>query len=260
MNMIRQSLRGLATQAKTAGEASAVKFNIAQPPKYTLASLRSFPSLEPHNFIPLPTGFFDVPLRRDFLWSAVVFEADRARVGSGNVITRGDKPYSHKKLLPQKGTGRARQGDANSPSRYNEVKAHGIKAPHDWSTKLPFKIYSKAVATAFADQYRNGKLFVVGKIDSTSNIHDADDTIVDFKYPHEEATKQFVDAHDLHKLNLLFITDVQRDNLLQSTEVLAKKMDVIVKEELEVRDILKANRIYIELPALQWLIGKYGSD
>lgn len=251
--MFKQSTRQLATAAHS--------LHISQPPKYTLGSLRSFPSLEPHTFIPLPTNFLDQPLRRDFLWSAVVFEADRARVGSGYVITKGDKLYSNRKLHPQKGTGRARAGDANSPIRDNEVKAHGIKAPHDWSTRLPSKVYSKAIQTAFSEQYRQGKLFIIGESDEVKNgKSESDDTIVDFRYDHEYVTKQFVKKHQLHKLHLLFITDVQRDNLIRSTEYISDKADVLIKEAVEVRDILKANRIYIEASALQWFIGKYNVE
>lgn len=243
---------------------SAAKFNIAHPPKYTLASLRSFPSLEPKEFIPLPAKFLDAPLRRDFLWSAVVFEADRARVGSGNVPTKGDKPFSNRKLFPQKGSGRARTGDANSPNKDNDLKAHGIKAGHDWSTGLPKKVYSKAVQTAFAEQYRKGRLFIIGGEDAIEAVEGVEDiaydsNLVDFKYSHVQTAKEFVDVHGLQKLNLLFITNEQRDNLLNATEYIGKKADVLIKEAVEVRDILKANRIYIELPALLWLIGKHGA-
>ncbi|KAK7679275.1 hypothetical protein QCA50_017662 [Cerrena zonata] len=232
--MIKQTVRNLATQA--AG------FKIAQPPKFTLASLRTFPSLEPHTFVPVPAKFLDHPLRRDFLWSAVVFEADRARVGSGS--------------------GRARVGDANSPSRDNPIKAHGIKAGHDWSTKLPRKVYHKAFQTALSEQYRQGKLFIIGESEELNKeqASETDKTILDFDYDYEYATEKFVETHDLNKLQLLFITDNQRINLVKSTELISEKADVLVKEAVEVRDILKANRVYIEAPALQWFISKYGTE
>lgn len=228
-------------------------FSVGLPPKYTLASLRSFPSLEPHSMVPYPTQFLDQKLRRDFLWSAVVYEADGARVGSGNVPTKGDKPFSNRKLHPQKGTGRARVGDANSPIRDNGLKAHGIKAPHDWSTGLPSKIYSKAFQSAFSDQYRKGKVFIIGG----DQAPEGDDVVADFKYTYTEQMRQFVEAHDLERLLLLFITDVQRSNLLEATEDMGKKCDVLVKEAVEVRDLLKANRIYIEQAALNWFVSKH---
>lgn len=244
--MLRQQIRKLATESQG--------FHIAQPPRYTLGSLRTFPSLEPHAFVPLPTSFLDQPLRRDFLWSAVVYEADKARVGSGYVITKGDKLFSNRKLHPQKGSGRARVGDANSPIRDNGIKAHGIKAPHDWSTSLPSKIYSKAYQTAFSDLYRKGKLFIIG---GHEGKHEKDDEIIDFRYDNEYLTEQFVEKHNLQKLHLLFITNDQRDNLLRSTEAINNKADVLIKEAVEIRDLLKANRVYIEASALQWFIGRH---
>lgn len=247
--MFRTSIRSLATEAG---------FHVAKPPSYTLASVRSFPSLEPHAFVPLPASFLNRPLRRDFLWSAVVYEADKARVGSGYVVTKGDKLFSNRKLHPQKGTGRARVGDANSPIRDNGIKAHGIKAPHDWSTKLPAKIYNKAFQTALSEQYRQGKLYIIGE-SAGGKVPESDTVVLDFKFAYEEATKQFVEKHDLDHLHLLFITDGERANLVKSTEYISNKADVLVKEAVEVRDILKANRVYIEASALQWFISKYSN-
>lgn len=194
--------------------------------------------------VPYPSKFLDHPLRRDFLWSAVVCEADNARVGAGYVPTKGDKWFSNRKLHPQKGSGRARVGDANSPIRFNGIKAHGIKAPHDWSTSLPNKIYSRAMRTAFSDQYRNGRLYVIG-----GNL--------ELQYRHGDQMRQFVEHHDLEGLHLLFVTNEERSNLLAATECLGLKCDVLVKEAVEVRDLLKAKRIYIEESALNWFVSNY---
>ena len=133
-------VRSLATNAK---------FNIREPPKYTLGSLRSFPSLEPHQFIPLPADFLDAPKRRDFLWSSVVYEADNSRVGSGNVTTRGDQPFSHKKLRPQKGSGMARTGDANSPHRYNSIKLMESKLLMIGPQSYPIRFIAKHLLRRF---------------------------------------------------------------------------------------------------------------
>ncbi|OBA20681.1 ribosomal protein L4 [Metschnikowia bicuspidata var. bicuspidata NRRL YB-4993] len=225
------------------------KLSVGTPPKYTLASLRSFPSLEPQTMAPYPATFLDHPLRRDFLWSAVVYEADKSRVGAGYVPTKQDKWFSNRKLHPQKGTGRARVGDANSPIRDNGIKAHGIKAPHDWSTSLPLKVYSRGFQTALSDQYRNGRLFVIGGENETA----------DFQFSHVDQMRQFVEHHDLDGLHLLFITNEQRSNLLEASANMGKKCDVLVKESVEVRDLLKAKRIFIEQEALNWFVSRYGA-
>ncbi|CAK9441967.1 mitochondrial 54S ribosomal protein uL4m [Lodderomyces beijingensis] len=265
MKTMLNSIRRLATQAPTKSQPI---LNIATPPKYTLAQLRTFPSLAPKSFIPLPQQFFntEIPTRRDLLWSAVVYEADAARVGSNFVTLKSDKPYSGRKLRPQKGSGRARLGSGNSPHLYNEVKAHAIKGPHDWSTDLPFKVYSKAVQTALTVQYKRGNLVVV-------------ENECDFKQRNLEVSQSFVSTHGLTRLNMLFVTDAPREKLSLSmrhffvnpeklksvkrrdrAKVLNKcKGKVVLKEDLQVRDILKANRVFVELPALQWLISMYGS-
>lgn len=201
-----------------------------------------------------PSKFLDHPLRRDLLWSAVVHEADCARVGAGYVPTKADSPYSNRKIRPQKGTGFARVGDANSPTRDNGLKAHGIKAPHDWSTKLPSKIYNKAYRTALSDQYRQGRLFVIGG----EAAPEFDSTIADFKYEYTQQMSQFIEHHDLERLNLLFIVDGQREHLISATAELGKKCDVLVKDVVEVRDILRANRIFVEEAAMNWFVSKYG--
>lgn len=54
--MFKSSIRRLATEA-TSSTTSSTAFNISKPPSYTLAQLRSFPSLEPTKFLPLPTTF-----------------------------------------------------------------------------------------------------------------------------------------------------------------------------------------------------------
>ncbi|KAG7660646.1 yml6 [[Candida] subhashii] len=295
--MFRQSIRQLATAATTtpiasaavattaAGTASAAAttssastatvdvaestttttidepvFHNVQPAKYTLGSLRAFPSLNPFTFIPLPAKFFTMPERKDILWSAVVFEADGERVGSNWAPTKGDKLFSNRKVRPQKGTGRARLGDANSPHLYNAIKAHVIQAPHDWSTELPDKIYSKAWSSAFSEQYKAGNLFIIGadpegKVQSDRK---GDGSIVDFNVCDPLVYDKFAKSHNVKGKGLLFITNSKRDNLSQSAkERDSKKFIVKTKEDVDVRDILKANRIYVELPALQWIIGKH---
>ncbi|RKP31006.1 ribosomal protein L4 [Metschnikowia bicuspidata] len=232
---------------------SSSAFSVGTPAEFTLASIRTFPSLEPHTMKVYPRKFLDHPLRRDLLWSAVIYEADCARVGSGYVPTKADSPFSNRKLRPQKGTGRARVGDANSPTRDNGLKAHGIKAPHDWSTKLPLKVYSRAFRTALSDQYRNGRLYVIGG--ESAGEHEF--TRADFAYAYPEQMRRFVEHHGLERLNLLFVVDGHREQLVSAAADMGKKCDVLVKECVEVRDILRANRIFVEESAMNWFVSRY---
>ncbi len=218
-----------------------------------LASLRSFPSLEPIKFVALPTEILDVPLRRDLLWKASVYEADCARVGSSNPPGRSDKGYSRHKLRPQKGTGKARLGDANSPMLVGGGVALARTAPNDFSTELPFKVYCQAFKIALSHLYRSGNLIIVGD----KKLKDG--AICDFVTKSPQAGKKFLDAHDFNRKRIVFVVDEPRENLMEATsgENISKRIDIIQKEGIQVRDLLKANRLIIELPALKYLSNRY---
>ncbi|KAH3899493.1 probable 54S ribosomal protein YmL6, mitochondrial [Saccharomycodes ludwigii] len=232
--------------------------NAAEPAKYTLATVRAFPSLEPLTFAPVPTSVLGSPLRRDILWRAVVYENDNKRVGSSNPPGRSENGYSRRKLLPQKGSGRARAGDANSPTRHNGARAHARTAPNDYSTALPSKVYSLAYNVALSHQYRQGNLFVIGGNNELCGVHKNDlnelELVKDPENTGELIFEKFLKEYDLEKKkNLLFIVDGVKEGLLYNTEKFAEKIDIISKEFVDVNDILKAQRVFIELSALEYL-------
>lgn len=231
--------------------------NVQTPPKYTLISLKQFPSLEPTTCIPISTSILGVPLRRDILWRAVVFENDNKRVGASNPPGRSENGYSRKKIRPQKGSGHARVGDANSPTRHNGGRALARNAPNDYTTELPSKLYSLAFNTALSYQYRRGNLNVIGSDVASSQT---DQGILDitkqngksFKY-HTSIVEKFLQNNRLEGKGLLFITKEARLNLMKFTEPSQEKIDVIQWQGVQINDILKASRVFIELDALKSL-------
>lgn len=233
--------------------------NAASPPRYTLTTVRAFPSLEPLTFAPVPTSVLAVPLRRDILWKAVVYENDNKRVGSSNPPGRSENGYSRRKLLPQKGSGRARAGDANSPTRHNGARALARTAPNDYSTVLPNKVYSQAMLNALSHQYRSGNLFIIGGANALSKTSDLDLNELEL-VPNDPngATgdilfERFMKEHNLKGKKLLFIVSQPREALLQNTDRFKDTVDVVQQELVDVNDLLKAKRIFIELEALEYL-------
>jgi large subunit ribosomal protein L4 len=186
----------------------------------------------------------NVPIRRDILWKAVIYDADNKRVGASNPKGRSEMGYSRKKLLPQKGTGRARSGDRGSPIRHDGGVAMARTAPNDFTSELPRKVYSLAMRVALSDKYRQGGLFVV-------------DTSLEIPTEDPLAAKMFLKKHGLTKSKLLFITDEHAPNLLKATEPYDSKIDVVQKEGVEVRDILHADKIFIDLSSLEWFAEAY---
>ncbi|ANB13127.1 mitochondrial 54S ribosomal protein YmL6 [Sugiyamaella lignohabitans] len=215
----------------------------ATPANYVLATYRAFPSLEPIRFQPVSKDLLGLPVRRDILWQAAVYERDAARVGSREILGRGDMGYSKKKLLPQKGSGKARQGDRGSPIRHDGGRAFGRAPGHDYSTELPKQVYAKAIRTALSYQYQQGHLLIV-------------DDVADFVTGHENAGKLFMSEHGLVGKSVTFIVDNFRNNLNDAT-VKQRRVEIVSKEGVTVQDILKPQRLIIESRALMYLAQEY---
>lgn len=234
------SKSGISKLSTNAATGSSVQINAQAPPKYILTTLRSFPSLKPQTFQPVPSTFLNQPLRRDILWKAVVFDADNKRVGASNPKGRSDMGYSRKKLLPQKGSGKARSGDRGSPIRHDGGVALARTAPNDHTSDLPKKVYDLAIKVGFSDKYRTGGLFV---------FNDK----LDFVTGDSMATDIFLKKFGLKNEKLLFVVDEECSNLVKSTEKYAKSIDIVDKYALEIKDILNAHKVFIHVDTLQWI-------
>ncbi|KAH3673058.1 hypothetical protein WICMUC_003891 [Wickerhamomyces mucosus] len=219
---------------------SNIQLNSQEPPKFVLTTLRSFPSLKPQTFQPIPTSLLNQPLRRDILWKAVVFDADNRRVGASNPKGRSEMGYSRKKLLPQKGSGKARSGDRGSPIRHDGGVALARTAPNDFTSDLPKKVYDLAIKIGLSDKYRTGNLFIINdELDFVTGDH--------------IATEIFLKKFQLKNQKLLFITNEYSENLVNSTDKFKNKIDIITKEGLEIKDLLNAHKVFIDLKSLQWI-------
>lgn len=165
----RQSIPPIASRRATVPTASrpeppsADKFH---PP--VLTTLYSWPSMKPTSYTSYRYHHLNLPLRRDILHRAVVFEGDSTRQGTASTKHRTQVKGSAKKLRPQKGTGSARLSDKKSPMLRGGGVAHGPH-PRDFSTDLPSKVYDLAYRTALSYRYKKGELIVLDnevKLDS----------------------------------------------------------------------------------------------
>lgn len=235
--------------------------NAQKQAPFALASLRSFPSLEPHSIFPVHNVVVNSPLRRDVLWLAVVMELDNRRVGAASPPGRSQHKFSRRKLFKQKGTGRARVGDANSPIRYRGAQALARQAPNDYSTDLPRKVYDLAYRSAISDAFRKNRLFIVGNDaqETPEKILQGDSFDLEICTGESTAINKFVKTHDFEKRSLLFVVDdyFKVPNLRKATlRYPSSKVIVKQKDEVEVRDILKSQRIFIEKNAFDFIVNK----
>jgi len=126
-------------------------------------TVHAFPSLEPTALDHHPLAHLHLPLRRDLLHAAVVYEGSHTRQGTASSKTRFDVHGSHRKVRPQKGTGRARQGSIRAPQYVGGGVVHG-PTPRDYSQRTPKKMKAAALRGALSDRARDGRIHVVTEL------------------------------------------------------------------------------------------------
>ncbi len=139
-----------------------------------------------------------------------------ARGGNRAQKGRGDVNKSHRKPWRQKGTGRARAGQANSPLWRGGGKIFPSMPDEDFSQKLNRKMYRAGIASILSQLVRENRLAVVEGIAVDS-----------------PKTKLFVQKIKSFGLagTVLVVTDKLDDNVFLSSRNLA---DVLVLETRQV--------------------------
>ncbi|PVI04725.1 ribosomal protein L4 [Periconia macrospinosa] len=213
-----------------------------------LATIHQFPSLEPLRIQRYPANHLYLPTRKDILHRAVVFEGDSHRLGTAATKTRWEVHGSHRKLAPQKGTGRARVGDKQSPIRRGGGVAHGPQ-PRDFSTDLPRKIYDLAWRTALSYRFRKGELIIV-------------DNAIEIETPSAPYLEHIFKLHERErgKGRSLLITGENRPILEQALDKMGRRRQALTWEEVDVKDLLELSRIIIERSALYNILRHHQSD
>jgi large subunit ribosomal protein L4 len=110
--------------------------------------------------IELSDEIFGVPVKKHILHEVVVAQLARRRAGTAAVKGRSDVESSGAKLWRQKGTGRARVGDAASPTRRGGGVAFGPQ-PRSYDRKVSKKVRRSALRMALSDKFGEEKLIIV---------------------------------------------------------------------------------------------------
>ncbi|KAI1438213.1 ribosomal protein L4/L1 family protein [Xylaria sp. CBS 124048] len=231
----------------------------------------NFPSYEPQRLESWSSKHLGLPLRRDILHLAVVYEGDNTRQGTASSKTRWEVHGSHRKLYRQKGTGRARVGDKQSPLRRGGGKTFGPR-PRDFGTHITRKVYDLAWRTALSYRYRRGELLVCQdgmelplpaefeEILRNGQMYDGSAELeAGFR---SKWIKQVLDTNGWGRKagRSTFITSSPRDNLFDALNLVPKWGRALDMEEVDVKDLLETNRIIIERSALMSMIENHQSD
>ncbi|KAF2426292.1 ribosomal protein L4, partial [Tothia fuscella] len=219
-----------------------------------LTTLYAFPSLEPLQFLRYPPTHLNVPLRKDILHKAVIFEGDATRQGTASTKYRSEVHGSNRKIRPQKGTGRARLGNKKSPMLRGGGVAFGPH-PRDFSTGLNQKVYDLAVRTALSYRYRKGELLIVDGLDIPENITSTDEAFWlkacfdTLRWGNGNGNSLVVSEADEEENRLVRVLNQNR-NFGRGRGV----------GTVDVKNLLGMGRVVIERGALDALLGNHQSD
>lgn len=170
------------------------------------------------------------------------------RLGTASTKTRYEIRGSARKVRPQKGSGRARLGDKKSPMLRGGGVAFGPR-PRDFSTELQKKVYDLAWRTALSYRYRKGELIIV-------------DNAIEIESPSTRLLSDILKHHDKQrgKGRSLFVTLEERPMLEQALEDMGRGEQVLLWDEVDVKNLLELSRIVIERDALHNILRAHQED
>lgn len=238
---------------------------------HVIATIYSFPTMEPQRYQNLPGQLLNMPMRKDILHRAIIYEGDKTRQGTASTKWRDEVHGSGRKIRPQKGSGMARLGDKKSPMLRGGGVAFGPK-PRDFSTELQKKVYDKAWRIALSLRYRVGQLKIF-EIDREFQPQlprrrktgsSADEASWPAKYAYDV-------LHQIRQLNTgsvpMLVTLGKEPELFGKLEKAVQDktlpnfpLDWQPLEKVDVKDLLLRSQLYIEKRALDKLWNNHRSD
>ncbi|HEX8025442.1 MAG TPA: 50S ribosomal protein L4 [Candidatus Limnocylindrales bacterium] len=183
--------------------------------------------------VELNAELFDAPVNAAVLHQVVTAQLAAKRVGTHDTKTRGDVAGGGKKPYRQKGTGRARQGSTRAPHYRGGGAVFGLH-PRSYEQRLPRKMRRLALRGAL-----------------TAKLGDEAIRIVDAFGLEAIKTKDVVALLSaLNATGRVLVVAPGVDEKLKLSARNLPSVDVILADSLNVVDLVKADTVVIEQPAL----------
>jgi large subunit ribosomal protein L4 len=200
--------------------------------------------LPSEHVVQLDPTVFTHPIRRDILHLCVVHYLDSLRQGSASTKTRGEVRGSGRKIRPQKGSGKARLGDGQSPMLRGGGVAFGPK-PRDFSTKLPRKVIEMGMRVALSAKLREHGLGVVESLE----------------WPGMKTKPLAARIAELGWRKTLLVTglDVVPEGLQRACGNI-EKVHTVTAKDLVVYEAVRWPRIVLDLAAVDWFERTLGKN
>jgi len=191
--------------------------------------------------VELLDSIFGIKPRSDILHRVVTWQRAKARAGTHATKTVSDIKGSSRKIVKQKGSGRARQGEGFNVHMRGGAVVHGPQ-PRSHAHDLPKKIRSLGLKMALSSKAANGELMV---IDSEKVA----------------AAKTATIAKQLAKLNLKKVLFVGADSIdvnFQKSIANIPYIDALPTIGLNVLDILKHDNLVLTADAVKAIEARLG--
>ena len=183
----------------------------------------------------LNEAVFNAPIKAHVIHQVVVSQLLNKRSGSASTKSRSEVKSSGTKLWRQKGTGRARVGQASSPTRRGGGVAFG-PSPHKYVRKVPKKVKRSALRMALTDKFQADRLIVVSGFDLP-----------------EIKTKDFVEAMENFKVDRALIVTHEKNEVLEKSSKNVPWVKVMRHEGLNVYDILRHEHLFLDQSAISMI-------
>jgi large subunit ribosomal protein L4 len=175
---------------------------------------------------------FNTPIKTHVLHQVVVSQRLIRRSGSASTKGRSEVKSSGTKLWRQKGTGRARVGQASSPTRRGGGVAFG-PAPRKYVRKVPKKLRRSALRMALTDKCQTDRLIVVSGFDLP-----------------EIKTRDFVEAMGNFNVDRALIVTNEKNEVLEKSSKNVPWVKVMRYEGLNVYDVLRHEHLFLDQAAI----------
>lgn len=192
---------------------------------------------------------FNAPVRPDIVHSVVVWQLARRRAGTAKTKNRSEVAGSGRKIRPQKGTGRSRQGAITSPIFRGGGTVHG-PVPRSYDYPLPKAVQVNGLRSMITSKMANGQLYVV----QSAAISDA-------------KTKNLINCMDKYGWTSALIVDDIPDDAEDGTEGVltsmyrsaksVEKVKPLNVEKLNVYDGLVFEKLVLTTTAVQRLEDRF---
>lgn len=191
--------------------------------------------------VDLPAYIFEEEINVGLMHQAFVRQMANARQGNHSTLRRSEVRLTGAKAYRQKGTGRARHGARSAPIFVGGGQAMGPK-PRKYTKKMPKKMRRKAIRCTLSALVRDEQLVIVDKL-----AMDA---------PKTKDIKQIIEALTGGE-NALVILNTKDENVSRSVHNLPNS-HVILANYLNVRDLLKYDKVILPVEALDTIYGIWG--